>query len=47
MSGQIIKQGPSCTCIVTYVGTYVAGKALDWLLGRILEVKLDPNPDQD
>ena len=24
-----------------------ASKAPDWLLGRILELKLDPNPDQD
>ena len=25
----------------------LSGKAQDWLLGRILESKLDPNPDQD
>ena len=47
---KIIKSEPGnkfllkCKC-VGY--RYSPHKALDWLLGRILDLKLDPNPDWD
>ena len=37
----------SNTHLVSRHRPFLQNKALDWLLGRILNSKLDPNPDKD